>query len=336
MKTKIDLRELKEKHRLELVIVETGEKLEANANIWRGLDTPGLIVDLNRQTWRIEHAGVEKAGGDVFDWLKFRYSWNFGMCLRYLNKRPADAPRNSEEKQHVPDEGKKNHGHLVTVSRLEPQDPMQTKALKLGGDEIRRFFSPHYSSFEILEYMSCWPARFLPLIDAQVDTCESCGKEFDWEDPDQRCYLQQFYDYGGEEMDSEDQKLFFLDNRNLSGFVCGDCARERIKQYLAMQLCFQSARLRERSKDEEREKEVRRLEKIARASAEPLTSGGDEFDYLYVLNRLVDFDALIDIEATEEEIRRTFANKNFYIYLQRDKSLPSTEFWARAVAKYSA
>ena len=240
MNSKTDIRELKSRHRLELLMRDTGERFEANGDEWRGVETPGLLVDLERQTWRIQRAGVETAGGDHFEWLKFRYGWNFGMSLRYLKSRPSDP----EVRTVVPDKISRSV-ETVDDLGLEPIDELQQKALALAGDSIRDLFSSSYSSGEILRLLSIWPSRFLNIVDFSVDACSECGKEFDWQKPGTLCYLEQFLDYGGEDIDSDEAKIFFLDNNNLQGFVCDDCVQEKGRYYLAMRYCFFSAVNRE-------------------------------------------------------------------------------------------
>src|SRR5689334_18308685 len=96
MKTnKDDIRALKTKHRLELVMQEAGEIFEANpanAEQWVSRSTPGLTVDILRQIYEIKFPGKDESG-DVIAWLKRRYSWTFGMAVKFLQKRPADPKR---------------------------------------------------------------------------------------------------------------------------------------------------------------------------------------------------------------------------------------------------
>ena len=63
MKTRIDLQELKSRHRLELVMKETGEVFDESGPVWKSTQRGGLLVDLEKQSWRLENG----AGGDVFE-----------------------------------------------------------------------------------------------------------------------------------------------------------------------------------------------------------------------------------------------------------------------------
>lgn len=252
MKTKDELKELKNKHRLEAVMVDTGEKFETGPREWRCLTVPGLVVDIVRQAYRIEQPGQTPEEGDVFAWLRRRYRWSFGMAVRYLESRIPDAPRDTQS-----NDGRKParpEPAYASFDDREPSDNLQRKALALAGDEIRPFFSSHYSPMEILSHMSKWPTRFLPIVDAQVDECAECGAEFDWTKPGTLCYLAQFHDFGGLEMPAEEQRLFILDNQELTGFICENCKQEKVNFFLAMQYCAKSAWKRKRHESEERKR----------------------------------------------------------------------------------
>lgn len=221
---KTGIRELKSKHRLELLIQDTGERFEANGDEWRSLDTPGLTVDIRRQTWSIESGGVETDGGDHFEWLKFRYGWNFGMCLRYLANRPADQVRMKYLPMETPSAEKMPQSVNACIS--EPQDGLQEKAIEVIGDSVRQFFS--FSSAEIKELI--FPVRFVPVIDFFADECSDCGREFDWDLPGMRCYRQ--------EIEAEIRG-------DLDEYFCEECAVKASRVALALNYCFHSAFLRE-------------------------------------------------------------------------------------------
>ena len=91
MNKKVDIRELKNRHQLIAVMTESGERFDADSDdvIWPSLATPGLTVNVLRQTWELKLPGQDPITGDVFDWVKRRYGWNFSMVLRYLQARPS-------------------------------------------------------------------------------------------------------------------------------------------------------------------------------------------------------------------------------------------------------
>jgi len=67
MKTnKDDIRLLKSKHRLELVMQETGESFEvdsAKSDLWHSTLTHGLTVDIRRQRYEIKKPGADTEAG---------------------------------------------------------------------------------------------------------------------------------------------------------------------------------------------------------------------------------------------------------------------------------
>jgi hypothetical protein len=95
MKTtnKDDIRLLKSKHRLELVMQEAGEIFEvdaANPDQWKSKNTFGLTVDTRRQMYEIKRPGMDTEAGDVLAWLQRRYTWNFPMAKKFLQRRAPD------------------------------------------------------------------------------------------------------------------------------------------------------------------------------------------------------------------------------------------------------
>lgn len=168
--TKTQIYELKKKHRLEIVMQEAGEAFEAdpkNSDLWRSTITPGLVVDLRRQSWEINVPGMDKKSGDVIEWLKLRYSWSFGQIIKYLSRRPTDPkrkdpPRALKQEQMLPE--------------AEPVDDLQAHALELAGDRIRGYFS--WSFWELVLYLD--EIRIEPVHAPDITHCGRCDKRLDW------------------------------------------------------------------------------------------------------------------------------------------------------------
>jgi hypothetical protein len=137
------------------------------------------------------------------------------------------------------------------------QDPIickwQNKALQLDPDgNIKRCFSKHYSSFELIHLAGAQPKRFLPVIIGDADECSECNKEFNWEDPATRGYLSEFKGYGGEPMPEDEKDLFLLDiDALIEMVVCEGCMRKMLRRYQALMCCSRAARRREKIEEEE-------------------------------------------------------------------------------------
>lgn len=338
MKNKTDLRALKASHRLEMVMIDTGEKFETGPKEWRSVTLSGLVVNLDRQTYRIERSGKPDEEGDVFTWLQMRYGWPFGLAVRYLVNRTPDAPREtglqSEAKETVPVQKP-----IPTVADgKEPADHWQRKALMLAGDDIRHWFAA--ASSQIMDSMVVTPSRFLALVDAWVNGCEECGAEFDWSKPETICYLVQYADYGGMDMPDEERQVFFLDNQGLTGFVCNECKQEKVNYFLALKYCYRSAHIRERKEHEANKSKsdmaARRVEALAREAGKWFMNGGED-DYSYEVNRFISFHTLAVAAVSDEQIQRAFANRAMYAHLAHDRETPrSAEFWEQVILRFSS
>lgn len=324
MKTRIDLQQLKSRHRLELVMKETGEVFSESGHVWKSTQTGGLMVDLEKQSWRLE-SGV---GGDVFEWLKYRYGWTFAMCLRYLQARRADGYSLALVSVAKPAEPPRPV--KAESVRGEPADRWQKKALDLAGDEIRALFSPHVTAGEIMRARLAIPARFLPMVDFLAGECVECGYEFDWLKPGEVCYLEERFHYGGEDVPEDERVLFFLDNGNLSDFICESCKQEKARYFLALEYCLLSARAREQEQRQVKRQELRRLEALARQGSARAYDAGDDYDVEYLVNRAVAWESLAAVGATDDQVLRTFSRRPVYEFLASGNE-QSPEAWARVI-----
>jgi len=173
---RIDVRALKAKHRLELVMQETGEVFEVDpkrSDLWRSLTTPGLTVDLRRQLFEIKKpATVSVETGDVIAWLRYRYGWSFGMALRYLERRTPDPEGETQPARRGSDIDQ------VRDERTEPEplDHLQQRALEICGDRIQELLS-----WSLDELVTIDATRISPVDAPGVEECAHCGERFDWE-----------------------------------------------------------------------------------------------------------------------------------------------------------
>ncbi len=283
--TKDDIRTLKNKHRLELVMQETGEVFEINSDNpdhWRSTITPGLSVDIRRQLYEIKQPGKDESG-DVIAWLKRRYSWAFGMVINFLQKRPPDPKR-----QDVPDTKKTKK--LRTASSIEdeskPLDHWQEKALQIGGEKIRKYLS--WSFWDLILYTD--ETRIEPVFAPEVTACPRCEESFDWLNESKKSFIQipvqhgyklqhggpipviaysikrrlKIVDLGlkgNEQLEnafnqlSDELGALFAEEED--SIVCEKCAWHEYDFQIALSLCKRSARIREQAKDEEQKKQAR-------------------------------------------------------------------------------
>ncbi len=170
---KDDIRTLKSKHRLELVMQETGERFEvdkAKPDQWRGMVTPGLVVDIRRQVYELVKPGMDTEAGDVLTWLQSRFSWPFAMAITYLKKRPADP------KSETQPEKKKIEITRNDEDDVRPLDEWQKNALLIGGERMRKYFSWDWLALAL--YM---PDTRIEATHAPRETrCGKCGKRIEW------------------------------------------------------------------------------------------------------------------------------------------------------------
>ncbi|MFZ5910411.1 MAG: hypothetical protein ACOYYU_10385 [Chloroflexota bacterium] len=176
MTAKIDTRALKAKHRLELVMQETGERFEADAanpELWRGKVTPGLTVDTRRQSWEVARPGLESKSGDVIAWLRDRYSWSFPQAIRFLQNRPPDPiPTEAAQPARV-----KTIQAPREDDESQPLDRWQEKALEIAGERIRKYFS--WSWYSLAMYLE--ETRIEPTHAPGETICPRCEKRIDWQ-----------------------------------------------------------------------------------------------------------------------------------------------------------
>jgi hypothetical protein len=273
--TKDEIRALKLKHRLELVIMqETGEDFEIDSkhpDQWHSKGTPGLTVDISRQIFDDRSQGKANSG-DVIAWLRDYYSWTFEQAIRYLRNRPADPKREDLPKA---TKGRKNKNTSLAAGEVKPLDHWQEKALQLGGERIRKYFA--WSSWDFI--LSNEEIRIDPVIAPDITHCQHCNKRFDWIDLlDQNVDLvPELSGYRLEHVgpipiiaysikrrlkvdisrlkqtEVQDALDELLDAQNgvfvedEDGIICTDCASKELKFHLALSLCKRSAQGRERA-----------------------------------------------------------------------------------------
>ena len=248
MKTnnKDEIRALKSKHRLELVMQETGESFtvdSSDTNQWRSIRTPGLVVDITRQSYKISKPGMDPEAGDVIAWLQSRYNWTFNQAIKYLEARAPDPDLRALH----PAEVESQNQQIYHAEDKQPLDRWQKKALKIGGDEVRKYFSNTW--YEIFQLMGNLPTQFMPIIAIDIDECSECGDHFNWEDPKTTAYLFQGSDFNGEDMPLDERNKFILDIY-IEGVICESCKRKKISFYQALSYCGHSARQRAKAETE--------------------------------------------------------------------------------------
>jgi hypothetical protein len=174
MKTnKDDIRALKSKHRLELVMQETGESFEvdaANSDLWHGTITQGLTVDIRRQTYEIKKPGTDTETGDVLTWLQSRFNWSFAMAITYLKKRPSDPKSETQPAKKINQIIRKNE------DEVKPLDTWQENALLIGGERIRKYFS--WSWLSLAMYLP--ETRIEPTHAPEITHCPQCDERINW------------------------------------------------------------------------------------------------------------------------------------------------------------
>jgi len=174
MKTnKEDVRLLKTKHRIELVMQEMGESFEVDAaksEQWHGTITHGLTVDIRRQMYEIKKPGTNTETGDVFTWLQTHFNWSFAMAITYLKKRPSDP------KHEIQPTKRKNQIIRNDEDEVKPLDTWQEKALLIGGEGIRKYFSWQWLSLAM--YMP--ETRIEPTHAPEITHCPRCAERIDW------------------------------------------------------------------------------------------------------------------------------------------------------------
>lgn len=276
---KIDARVLKEKHRLELVMQEFGEQFEISSDRWRSKTTPGLVIDTRQQKYERQLPGMDKVTGDLFAWLKWRFGWSFKQTVAYLQKRNPDSKQDAQpgpiksdeasiakyqsQSSEYPDEEKESsglyecgvgyrNGKTYFYYLLKPFDGWQERALEIGGEEMREYFT--WKANDLLLERDKQPSRFLPVQDMEITICDECEKTLEW-------WWKQKPTYGYKEtltpgcdgvvwkqirIIDEPQVYAFEYERHGEIFcICENCKRKKINYREALDLLYRSARKRE-------------------------------------------------------------------------------------------
>jgi hypothetical protein len=176
MKTKIDIRELKAKHRIECVMQATGESFDQSGRVWKSVSTPGLSVDTQAGAYQILSPGKNESG-DVIQWLKARYGWTFKQAITFLQNRTPDPIQPADEV--VTKTKAKPAPVVLAVDEERGLDRYQEKALEIAGERIRKYFAMD-SNGVIYELGDL---RIDPTIAPYEDECQRCKKSFDWNFP---------------------------------------------------------------------------------------------------------------------------------------------------------
>jgi hypothetical protein len=277
---KIDARALKAQHRLELVMQELGERFEVSGDQWHSITTRGLVVDLDQQIYEYQKPGMGKEAGDLYDWLKRRYGWSFRQVIQYLQKRESDLDLEvqpikveSEIKPLIRQEWKYEVEHrdnekdesglydvgLVDTGEktffqylLKPSDHWQERALEIGGEEMREYFT--WKSWEIEIVRRGEPSRFVPVQDMDVGRCDECEQPIEWWWKQKPEYVHQEIFTPGftgttwnkVRVIQEPQVYAFEYEQYEETFcICENCKRKKINYREALNLLYKSARKHE-------------------------------------------------------------------------------------------
>lgn len=286
---KEDIRVLKSKHRLELVMQEAGEVFEVDAehsDQWHSKTTPGLTVDIRRRLYEIKKPGMDSETGDVLAWLQRRYGWSFGMAVKFLQSCPPD-PKSETQPAQVAKAKKKvmplsSEYVIKTVLNKDPitgrqdygieyrydlMDDLQRRALDAAGDWVIKYFTK--SSREIFEKMNEYPHGFKQVVNFEIRKCAHCEKPFSWQAVAEIAYAQEVVKWIGVAVSIEEGEVMGnltaddgeeIDKLPIDAdfVICEECLRKiYAPHYMALDLCRRSARRRE----EVAEKERRRIER---------------------------------------------------------------------------
>jgi hypothetical protein len=172
---KDDIRALKTKHRLELVMQKTGEAFEMDVedpNQWHSLTTPGLVLDIRRQMFEITKPDKDIESGDVLAWLRRRYTWSFSMAVRFLQSRAPDPKKDSQPTK------AEIKPRIIPNAEDEkaPLDKWQEQALQIGGERMRSYFSRSWADL----VMNVDEIRIEPIFAPRIVSCQRCQKNIDW------------------------------------------------------------------------------------------------------------------------------------------------------------
>jgi hypothetical protein len=291
-------RALKEKHRIENVMQGMGERFERDpkhADIWRASTSPGLTVNIRRQSFEISTPGMESQSGDVITWLMQRRGWTFPQAIRFLIHRTPDPKQEALPKSDTPaviqrivrryeseyrDEEKEKSGLYefgviwrdgkTLYSYLpKPQDHWQERALEIGGEKMRDYFGWEASLLYQVKQMQYH--RFTPVQDTWINYCDECDEEIDWfwkKKPQfERVPIPSVNpSWRRVRLYPEPQVFAYLVNDDDDELViCEDCKRNYENYYAALDLLYSSAEKREAP---ERERQSQAEREAARAQAE--------------------------------------------------------------------
>lgn len=249
---KIDAQALKGKHRLELVMQEFGERFEIRADRLHCITTPGLFVNVDQQIYEYQPPGMAMESGDLLDWLKKRFSWSFRQALRYLEKRSIDPEQEVKPGPETKEELPAVHQVRSAVGEYPdlstPADPWQEKALAIGGEEMREYFTR--GKYELLSLWIDQPSRFVPVQDLDIENCSECGQAIDWwwTHPPQLEY-QQVFTPGATGISFrkvrviEEPQVYAFEYEQFGEMfcVCETCKRKKINFSQALGLLYKSA-----------------------------------------------------------------------------------------------
>ncbi len=185
-----DLREIKDKNRLEDVIEEFGHQFirDGNERFWRCLDAPGLVVDVEKQRFVWEEQDLK---GDVLTWIIQQNGWEFSRAVKYLKNRallpemlrPRLPQLPIPERELEPE--KKSIGELPEEApdKFDPwsiDDRRVREALRLGWD-YPGGIEKHLNDciYQVVGRRFTIPTRFVFLAGVWEDEiCTWCSEDF--------------------------------------------------------------------------------------------------------------------------------------------------------------
>lgn len=273
---KKDIQALKVNHRIEIVMRESGETLEADdkhPEILRSRITPGLVVNTKTQTFELIGSDKKTKNGDVLTWLQHSYSWSFPMALKYLQSRTPDPKQEAElirgkvnpivfdqndylTATHVYSDPITGRLDIAWNVNYDIMDDYQKKAFDIAHDWIVKHFGK--SSRELWDEMEQYPHRFKSLVDFSIDKCACCEKPFHWHQIGTVAYAQERSEFVTIYGSSEDGSIDFTGQLveadelyiDQDFVICEKCLREvYAPRYTALRLCWRSARRREKGQE---------------------------------------------------------------------------------------
>lgn len=233
-----DLEFLKRANQIEDVIAEGGYKLEpVRDGKLAGPD--GLVVDPGRGFYSWPTKGER---GDVINWLRSRFGWNFGTAVKFLANRAA-LPKSDLWKIQVQarqvELEEEQQGGSVVVSRLGVKftDPRLVKAARLGADwgpeGLEKLIRGCYTH-GLIQAKSWIPTVFVPLrgrVSDFGDGCLFCGQDFDlsWSEEGEAFLAVELND-----------EFQFIAGEGRGGIYCSGCVDKFRRWLLAFQLILEA------------------------------------------------------------------------------------------------